>query len=107
MKASGRRARSHVISVQGRHPKPFTQPDIQASRFKSQVNSAKLLGRTGCEHYNTNPGSSGGSESTLISLQIGLLSLAWGDSGLLEMEGNQRSRMPSDTSGVGRELAGC
>lgn len=31
------------------------QPDIQASRFKSQVNSAKLLGRTGCQYYNTNP----------------------------------------------------
>jgi DNA-binding SARP family transcriptional activator len=40
---------------------------------------------------------------TLISLQIGLLSLAWGDSGLSEMERNQRSRMPNDTSGVGRE----
>jgi hypothetical protein len=44
---------------------------------QSQVNSAALLGANGCEHYDTNPRfQAGGSESTLICLRIGLLSLA-------------------------------
>lgn len=46
----------------------------------------------------------GDSESTLINLLIGLLSTqARGDGGLSELDRNQRSHMPTDTSGVGGE----
>src|SRR3972149_6108949 len=63
-----------------------------------------ILRQVGCEHHNTiprfRPGDSG---STLINLLIGLFSTrARGDSGLSELR-NQRSQMPSDTSGVGGE----
>ena len=53
------------------------QPEIQASRFGRRSTPLYFRGRTGCEHYNTNPRfQPRGSESTLICLRISLLSLA-------------------------------
>src|SRR5262245_46054574 len=84
----------------------MAQPEIQAPRFKSLVNSAKLLEANGCEHHNTNPRFQPRLGVDTSSACISAPCRWRGEtSGLLEMERSQTSRMPNDTNGVGRELA--